>query len=836
MNIFLAEITAWTGSAETTLRYSSGLGYTNGADWYAPRIENPATYAVSIHGAGYAAGSYGELTLINNDGALDSLADYAVDGRFLTLKYGDDAGAYSAFTTVLVAMMEGLSLERERVSIRLRDPARLLDKPITTRVYGGAGGLDGDAGLKGTPKPVLVGEATVYKPTLIDAARLIYQVHDGYVAAIPQVLTQTAQPITHGGDFASEAALLDSGTNLLPTGWGDFEVGDNLPTANSAPVDIGNCLQPSGRAAYIGNNSGSLQIPSIALTPLSTYNITGLTAGQSYRLTAKISTYTNGNPVEFYFAIWTATKPLSGLGYFNATRMFTAPYGSQQQFSDVISLAGDSNTAMAVGIVALLDNGEDISIDKFTVALDPVVTAGTFKTWRDTAGSYLRLGSDPQGPIHVSVQEYENGGSIGLLPDHALYRLATLWGHVINPTLTASGTAQTVAADGTTITLAAGASETDDAYNAKLIRVTSDEQVQVRQIVDYVGSTKVATLDAALQAMTDTTPDYEIAASVLGDSNEMQAVSAAYRDLIATETGTAQGGGTGNNQIQLATAASSTDDIYNGLTIIILSGTGAGQERTVSDYLGSTRTATVSANWTVNPNNTSVYEINESAAARLRNASVGYFSANSANLKQAMDAIAASVHAWYGFDALGLLRMGLYRDPGTETSIATLTEDHFISLERVTDANIETGLPNWRVTVISSKRWDPLSDNDAIPAGLSFVKEPWRNTRKQTDAATRKAHKLSAERSFESLMIDADGRRAEAMAADLLDLYKARHDTLTATIADPDLALTAIDIGQVVTVQVDRWGYTSGRKCRVVSLRRDYQRGIVDLTLWSASL
>ena len=835
MNIFLAEITAWTGSAETTLRYSSGLGYTNGADWYAPRIENPATYAVSIQGAGYAAGSYGELTLINNDGALDGLADYAVDGRFLTLKYGDEAAAHGAFSTVLIAMMEGLSLERERVSIRLRDPAQLLDKPITTRVYGGAGGLDGDSALKDTAKPVVVGEAIMTKPVLIDAARLIYQVHDGYVATITQVLTQTGQPITNGGDFASQAALLDSGANLLPSGWGDFEVGDNLPTANSAPVDIGNCLQPSGRAAYIGNNSGSTQIVSIAMTPLSTYNITGLTAGQSYRLTAKISTYFSGRPVQFYFAIWTATKPLSGLGYINTTRQFTAPYGSQQPFSDVISLAGDSNTAMAVGIVALLDNGEDISIDKFTVALDPVVTAGTFKTWRDTAGSYLRLGSDPQGPIYVSVQEYSNGGAIGLLPGHALYRLATLWGHVINPTLTASGTAQTVAADGSTITLAAGASGTDDAYNAKLIRVISDEQVQVRQIVDYLGSTKVATLYAALQAMTDTTPDYEVAASVLGDSNELQAVSAAYWNLTSEETGTAQGGGTGNNQIQLATAASSTDDIYNGLTIIILSGTGAGQERAISDYVGSTRTATVSANWTVNPNNTSVYEINEAAAVRLRNASVGYFSQGAANLKQAMDAIAASVHAWYGFDALNQLRMGLYRDPGAETSIATLTEDNFISLERVTDGNLETGLPNWRVTVTSGKRWQPLADNDAIPAGLNALKSEWTTTSKQTDALVRKAHKLSAERSFESLMIDADGRRAERLAADLLDLYKARHDTLTATIADPDLALTAIDIGQVVTVQVDRWGYTSGRKCRVVSLRRDYQRGLIDLTLWSAA-
>lgn len=834
MNLFLAEIPVWNGSAETTLKYASGLGYTNGTDWYAPRIENPATYAVSINAGGLASGSYGELTLVNVDGALDALADYAVDGRFLTLKYGDENAAYNTFSTVLVAMMESISLERDRVSIRLRDPARQLDKPITARTYAGTGGLAGDATLKDTPKPVVVGEAVMIKPVLIDAARLIYQVHDGYVAAIVQVLNKAGYPITNGGDFASEAALL-GGTNLLPTGWGDFEASDNLPTANSDPVNLSRCLQPSGLAAYVSNTSGSLQVPAIALTPLNTYNVT-VTAGQSYRLTAKISTYTNNNPVEFFFAIWTATKPLSGLGYWNPTRTFTAPYGSQQEFSDVISLAGDGNTTMAVGIVALLDNGEDISIDKFKVELDPVVTAGTFKSWRDVNGSYIRLGSDPAGDIAVSVAEYSNGGFVGLLPGHALYRLATDYGHIINQPVTTSGTAQSVAADRTTITLAAGASATDDAYHTQYIKVIDGDAVQMRSIVDYVGSTKVATLDAALQTLTDSPPDYEIAPGVIWkDGNnyaaELQAVSDAYRNLTADLTGTAQGGGTGNNQIQLANSASSTDDAYNGKTIIILSGTGSEQERTISDYVGSTRTATVSSNWTTNPNNTSVYEINEAAAVRLRNAGVGLFSGDAGNLKTLMDQIAASVHAWYAFDATNKLRMGLFRDPATETAIATLTEDNLISLERVTDSNPES-LPNWRVTVTSGKRWKPLNANDAIPASLIHLTKDWANTSKQTDSTVKPIHKLSTERSFESLMLDADGRRGEALATDLLTLYKARHDTLSATVADPNLEFLAIDIGTVVTVTVNRFGYNSGRKLRVISLRRDFQRGLLDLTLW----
>lgn len=675
MKLFLAEIPVWNGSAETTLKYASGLGYTNGSDWYAPRIENPATYSVSLNAGGLASGSYGELTLVNVDGALDALADYAVDGRFLTLKYGDESAAYNSFTTVLVAMMESISLERDRVSIRLRDPVRQLDKPITARTYAGTGGLAGDATLKDTPKPIVVGEATFIRPVLIDAARLIYQVHDGYVAAIVQVLNKAGYPITSGGDFASESALLND-----------------------------------------------------------------------------------------------------------------------------------------------------------------AVTAGYFKTWRTVNGSYIKLGSDPDGEIAVNVAEYASGGNIGLLPGSALFRLVTNYGHVITQPVTTSGTAQSVATDRTTITLATGASATNDAYNGQYIKVIDGDAVQVRSIVDYDGSTKVATLDVALQTLTDTTPDYEIATGVLGYTSEMEAVDDGYIDTDIT--GTVPEADPVAAHIKIANGASDRPNAYKDKTISITGGTGSGQSRTIDSYYPPTPLngltyplVVVTPNWTTNPDTTSTYAITETTAEKLRNSGVGIFSDNADNLKTLMDRIAASVHAWYAFDATNKLRMGLFRDPADETAAATLTEDNVISLDRVTDSNPES-LPNWRVTVTSGKRWKPLNANDAIPASLINLTKDWTNTSKQTDSAVKPIHKLSTERSFESLMIDADGRRGEALATDLLDLYSARHDTVNATVADPNLEFTAIDIGKVVSVTLNRFGYTNGRNMRVISLRRDFQRGLLDLTLW----
>lgn len=70
---------------------------------------------------------------------------------------------------------------------------------------------------------------------------------------------------------------------------------------------------------------------------------------------------------------------------------------------------------------------------------------------------------------------------------------------------------------------------------------------------------------------------------------------------------TAQGGAAGT--ITLDASASATDDFYNGGTVLIESGTGALQQREISDYVGSSKVVTVDRNWVTNPDNTSVFRI-----------------------------------------------------------------------------------------------------------------------------------------------------------------------------------------------------------------------------------
>ncbi len=64
------------------------------------------------------------------------------------------------------------------------------------------------------------------------------------------------------------------------------------------------------------------------------------------------------------------------------------------------------------------------------------------------------------------------------------------------------------------------------------------------------------------------------------------------------ETGTAQAGTA--NTITLAADEAAVDDFYTNMVIEITGGTGEGQKRTITDYVGATKIATVGEDWDVN--------------------------------------------------------------------------------------------------------------------------------------------------------------------------------------------------------------------------------------------
>lgn len=126
-----------------------------------------------------------------------------------------------------------------------------------------------------------------------------------------------------------------------------------------------------------------------------------------------------------------------------------------------------------------------------------------------------------QGKLHVMSQKFGGGGSLRYSVSYeielAFANFAGTLEWIQNPIIVGkfrryeeeSGTAQAGAAS--TITLAAGAKDYDDAYNDIYIKITGGTGAgQIAKIVDYVGSTKVATIDGTWSTNPDATSTYEL--------------------------------------------------------------------------------------------------------------------------------------------------------------------------------------------------------------------------------------------------------------------------------------------------------------------------------------
>ena len=140
--------------------------------------------------------------------------------------------------------------------------------------------------------------------------------------------------------------------------------------------------------------------------------------------------------------------------------------------------------------------------------------------------------------------------------------------------------------------------ETSDNYRWKFMFEVPQAEVLLFVTTDWIPVKSPATVGSD-QAAVET-------AAVAGALEHID-VTAGGTSYIH-DIGTAVAPGTANT-ITLDAGASAVNDYYNGLSVFITSGTGSGQLRTISDYVGSSKLATVSVNWTTNPDNTSVNEV-----------------------------------------------------------------------------------------------------------------------------------------------------------------------------------------------------------------------------------
>lgn len=154
---------------------------------------------------------------------------------------------------------------------------------------------------------------------------------------------------------------------------------------------------------------------------------------------------------------------------------------------------------------------------------------------------------------------------------------------------------------------------------------------QARIITAYDIETGIATVEPAWETTPDNTTAFAILDpaglgpifySYLDDTPQsfgsaiqgIQAGQSSLSSSITTLSGrlfirisTAQAGAA--STITLDASSSATNDLYAGTVIVLTGGTGAGQARVITSYVGSTKVATVDRAWATNPDNTSTFAI-----------------------------------------------------------------------------------------------------------------------------------------------------------------------------------------------------------------------------------
>ena len=195
---------------------------------------------------GGIAPSTGELELRNTDAQLDTLPDnYAIDGRDVTVKMGGPDFAYTDFAIIFKGTGVGWVANEDLLRLAVVDKLAELNQPIQTNFYLGTGGLEGGSDLIGKPKPLCYGECHNVPMVQVDAANLVYQVHDGAISSIDAVYDRgVALTVSPGGSPSPDA--------------GEYEV-----TASTGTVQLGS--SPAGLiTADVKGDATSTYVNSVA--------------------------------------------------------------------------------------------------------------------------------------------------------------------------------------------------------------------------------------------------------------------------------------------------------------------------------------------------------------------------------------------------------------------------------------------------------------------------------------------------------------------------------------------------------------------------------------------
>lgn len=230
-----------------------------------------------------------------------------------------------------------------------------------------------------------------------------------------------------------------------------------------------------------------------------------------------------------------------------------------------------------------------------------------------TIAAENQAGTDRSGNLGTVTLEDTGHYSVTytVASGHAIEQVLFEWSVIENSVTRLHGTVAQVV-DTTAVDYTAADRTRDDAIKAKTDNLPGSPAA--------VGSEMNLADDAITAAKHDETTAFPLKSADTGatqvartgaDGDTLEDLSDQLDAVSGEESrshiGTAQAGT--SSTITLAAGASSQDNIYKHGICFIHTGTGAGEFQIIDSYVGSTRVATMAANWVITPDNASQYRV-----------------------------------------------------------------------------------------------------------------------------------------------------------------------------------------------------------------------------------
>ncbi len=372
-----------------TLRFSLGRYIDDDANPYATRIRKPALVTVAPNDGGllsiFAQASIGDIELVNTDGGLNYLADWAVDGRSASVSVVEDDGTVvTRFHGTVGRMTESGG----NVVFNLKALQETLNNPHPMAAYAGdnvaPSGLEGTADtIGGDVKPKVFGDVRNITPVLVNAPLQIYQVSSR--------------------DDCRITAVYDEGVGLF-----NFRVnGSHSIGATSISVDTGLGDIPAGAEIVFGNHS-TIYTVDVGLAEGVIVLVSGLSvAVPDNSVIAQVNFFADTSALQYtdYFvdgdhAAGVDTVAITGgSGSIDAGDMVA--FGDGQQYQSVA-------TGLIGGVIVLDDGLVDDLNDGDVVH---VLGASNPMLWGSYQG-YFRLVGKPAGAITCDAISINGSGQV----------------------------------------------------------------------------------------------------------------------------------------------------------------------------------------------------------------------------------------------------------------------------------------------------------------------------------------------------------------------------------------------------------------------------------------